>query len=340
MHEFAVFIGRFQPFHTAHLATVRFAFEHAKKLIVVVGSDNQARTAKNPWSTDERIAMIRSCLTAEEASRVSFVPMRDHLYNDSIWISEIQSAIGAHTGSSDDVLLVGHKKDASSFYLGLFPRWQFIDVESKDHDDMSATKIRELMFMLDKIGIKKLLPPTVYDNVAAFMETSEFERLRDEHKYFQDYLEPYRSLKYPPTFNTVDAVVLCNGHVLVVRRGGKAGRGLIALPGGHLNPAERIMPACIRELKEETGIKLPTEELEKLIVDKQVFDHPDRSLRKRTITHAFCFHLGDNRKQKPQVKGMDDADKAWWMPLGKVGENEPKFFEDHFHIINYFKNRA
>ena len=94
----------------------------------------------------------------------------------------------------------------------------------------------------------------------------------------------------------------------------------------------------MRELKEETGIKLPIPELKKAIVDERVFDHPGRSLRGRTITHAYCFNLG--RGDLPQVKGMDDADKAWWMPLDSVYGQKAMFFEDHFHIINYFINRV
>lgn len=337
MHEFGVFIGRFQPFHTAHLATVRFALQQAKRVIIVIGSDNRARTTKDPWSTAERIAMIESCLAPEEISRISYVPAKDYLYNDNLWIAEVQRSVKALTGASKDVVLVGHRKDASSFYLGLFPQWPFISSLVLE-PSVGATKIRALMFSQDKIGIKTMVPEPVYDRLVTFMDTAEFSRLHEEYHHILEYKSQWGSKPFPPTFNTVDAVVICSGHVLVVRRRGAPGKGLVALPGGFLNVNERIIDGCLRELKEETGIKVPLPELRKHIADEKVFDHPNRSLRGRTITHAFCLNLG--RGELPAVKGMDDADKAWWMPLDTVYAQEANFFEDHFHIINYFLNRV
>jgi len=336
MHDFSVFIGRFQPFHNAHLATVRFALKNSKHLIIVVGSDNQACTIKNPWSTAHRCAMIIGALTEEERSRVTFIPARDYLYNDNLWIADVQRSVNAIVGSSKSVALIGHAKDASSFYLKLFPQWDF--VPSNVWMNVSASKVRDLMFTLDKIGIKNFLPESVFNDVTSFMDSDEFNRLHDESHHIMKYKELWRGAPFPPTFVTVDAIVICSGHVLVVRRRSAPGKGLVALPGGFLSGDERIVDGAVRELKEETGIKVPALDLKRMIVDEKVFDHPNRSLRGRTITHAFCFNLG--RGDLPAVKGMDDADKAWWMPLDSVYTQEANFFEDHFHIISYFINRV
>jgi len=113
MHQDAVFIGRFQPFHNAHLATVRFALQQAEQLIIVIGGDNKPRTTKDPWTSAERIAMIRNCLTPEEQGRCSFVAVKDFLYNDNLWLAEVQRAVKTFSDGKD-VVLVGHKKDNSS----------------------------------------------------------------------------------------------------------------------------------------------------------------------------------------------------------------------------------
>ena len=49
-YDAIVFIGRFQPLHNAHVEIIRKASELADKVIVVVGSANQPRTFKNPFS--------------------------------------------------------------------------------------------------------------------------------------------------------------------------------------------------------------------------------------------------------------------------------------------------
>ena len=49
-----------------------------------------------------------------------------------------------------------------------------------------------------------------------------------------------------------------------------------------------------------------------------VFDHPDRSQRGRTITHAHYFDLGD--APFPEVQADDDAALVQWLSLIHISE--------------------
>jgi bifunctional NMN adenylyltransferase/nudix hydrolase len=109
------------------------------------------------------------------------------------------------------------------------------------------------------------------------------------------------------------------------------------LPGGFLNQKEDIQDAALRELDEETKINVSTSKLRQSIVQEHVFGHPGRSLRGRTITHAFCIDLG--HRDLPKVKGSDDAEHAWWIPLSEVHTLSDQFFEDHWHMIQFFTSR-
>ena len=52
-------------------------------------------------------------------------------------------------------------------------------------------------------------------------------------------------------------VILCrNNQVLLGKRRGAHGSGTWALPGGHLDPGESIAQCAIREVMEETALKL------------------------------------------------------------------------------------
>ena len=62
-YPFGIYIGRFQPLHLGHLQTIKFALEQTEQLILILGSDRVAPDIKNPWSSEERIKMIQSCLT-------------------------------------------------------------------------------------------------------------------------------------------------------------------------------------------------------------------------------------------------------------------------------------
>jgi bifunctional NMN adenylyltransferase/nudix hydrolase len=131
--------------------------------------------------------------------------------------------------------------------------------------------------------------------------------------------------------------VIQSGHVLLVRRGGQPGKGLLALPGGFLDPEELLRDAAVRELVEETQIAdgngpIPYAMLASFIEDRttRVFDAPDRSIRGRAITHAFLFRCPD-RPRLFRVEGGDDATSAAWYRVDEVDPCE--LHEDHWFIL-------
>jgi len=87
-----LFVGRFQPFHYGHLASIRQALEECDELIVVIGSAQYSHTLENPFTTGERIEMIRAALREEgvDLARVILVPVPD-IGEHSIWVSKIKS---------------------------------------------------------------------------------------------------------------------------------------------------------------------------------------------------------------------------------------------------------
>ena len=110
--------------------------------------------------------------------------------------------------------------------------------------------------------------------------------------------------------------------------------GQWALPGGFVRDCERLMDAVLRELLEETRLKLPGPVLRGSLRGQDVFDHPERSLRGRTITHAFHFEFPSG--ELPAAKGGSDAAKARWFPLADLPAMEAQMFEDHFYIVERF----
>ncbi len=335
-HKFSVFIGRFQPFHLAHYELVKEALKEAETAIVVIGSYKRAPAPKNPWSGEEREAMMRASLSAEENARVKVIYMRDYMYNDNLWLADITQKISEVTEDSDDVVLIGHEHDRTSYYLKMFPQFSTHLINNIDKFP-HATAIRYLYFTHDSTYKNSIHPKTV-EYLEEYKKTEKFKLLKDYFESVRTGKSAWSGAPFPVIFNTVDAIVLKSGHVLCVRRGKAYGKGQLALPGGFLDEHERVRTGAIRELKEETAIKLSKEDLDKSIVDYKCFDHPDRSERGRTISHAFLFNLGSG--PLPQVKGSDDADKAFWLPLREFNTREEECFEDHFHMVSYFVNKS
>lgn len=329
--EYCVFIGRFSPFQKAHKVLLDKALTIANQIIIVIGSANTARTIKNPWSVKERSEMISATLSLEDRKRISFITMNDYLYNDNLWVSTLQSLISNASDYSDDVGLVGCDSDETSYYLKLFPQYKYVQVET--NFDFHATQVRDLYFSHD-IKYKSMVPEQVVRYLEEFKKTPFFSYVKQEKDFIDNYREQWRGSPFPPIFMTVDNIVIKSGHILVVTRRGNPGKGLLALPGGFVNQKEKLQDAALRELKEETGIKINISDLRKSIIESKVFDDPQRSARGRTITNAYLINLGMG--QLPQVKGADDAEKAQWLPLSDFHSMSNEFFEDHWHIINYF----
>lgn len=124
----------------------------------------------------------------------------------------------------------------------------------------------------------------------------------------------------------------------MVRRRAEPGKGLWALPGGFVNQNETLQKACLRELREETKLRIPEPVLLGSLKGKEIFDHPDRSARGRTITHAFYFHFQSG--ELPAIKGSDDADKARWIPISDALSMGSRMFEDHLNIIEFFLGQS
>lgn len=342
MRKFSVFIGRFQPFHNGHLAIVRAALEQTDKLIIVLGSHNQAITPRDPWTTNQRRKMI--IWATEDAGidpdRISFTYVENHSYNETAWINDVQTAVNQAIwgfgwyADSYEVYLIGHKKDNSSFYIDLFPNWKTIEVPN--YRGLNATDIRAKIFgnmgpypQWDESLDEDLSPDVADWIIREWINTPEAENLYKEHTMIEAYKESWKAAPYPVIFQTVDTVVVQSGHVLMVTRGAAPGKGLLALPGGFVNYEERLQDAALRELREETKIALSDRTLRKCIVKEQTFDDPWRSQRGRTITHAYLIDLGLGKLLK--VKGSDDAVKAQWVLTSKLDGN--LIYEDHLCII-------
>lgn len=351
-YDLLVYIGRFQPFHVGHRRVVELALEKTSHLLVLVGSAYQTRTIKNPFTFQERSEMILSSLDPQHISKITIRALRDAPYNENAWLQEVQRQVNmllesrAHTNATNGILralsemkvgIIGYEKDDSSYYLKAFPQWDFIDVGCEYNDAVDATTIREIWLTKKS---PRFVEGALHTSVRKFIfedfPKKEFERLCREQEHITNYKKQWANTPYPVQFNTVDAVVVQSGHILMVKRRSAPGENLWALPGGFINQNETIKQAVFRELKEETKIKVPDSALKGIIerCPRQVFDAPNRSLRGRTITHAFLIELPPG--ELPKVRGSDDAAKARWIPLSQFDKMEDQCFEDHHYIVSYF----
>lgn len=342
LFDLAIIIGRFQPLHNGHVSLFRRGKELADRQLIVIGSSHIARNTKNPFTYHERTMFIEESGWNDPANFLT-VGITDDAYNDQQWVASVQNAVEEaksqfNLDSDARIILVGHTKDASSYYLKMFPSYAYEEVESETI--MDATDIRNFLFEGGSPRLIKDVPEIVRQYIYEEMEgTQIYNDLCAEYKHIKEYRAQFANLPYPPVFVTCDAVVICHGHILLVKRRSHPGKGLWALPGGFLNANERIVDGIIRELEEETRIKISHDLLKANLKGTHVFDAPYRSLRGRTITNAGLIIL-NNVKELPGVRGSDDAERAKWFPISEFYQMSERMFEDHYSIGTYMINRA
>ena len=132
--------------------------------------------------------------------------------------------------------------------------------------------------------------------------------------------------KYPHPAVTADCIVVATDNqqrpcVLLIQRKHEPCQGQWAFPGGFMNIDETTEEAAIRELEEETGIRIAND----AICQVGAYSAVDRDPRERVITVAYLVTL----PQICQVAGRDDAACAQWFPLSEL----PPLAFDHPQIL-------
>lgn len=161
MKKVGVYIGRFQPFHNAHLANVRQILTQVDQLVIVLGSAGSYRTHKNPFTIYERSKLIVDALTETERARIQVIAVDDYDSNAE-WVAKITSDVERTCSeSSENITLFGHAKDESTFYLTLFPHWEFIELGNSSNN-LSATYVRDCWHARKDLEIADSVPENVY----------------------------------------------------------------------------------------------------------------------------------------------------------------------------------
>ena len=112
--------------------------------------------------------------------------------------------------------------------------------------------------------------------------------------------------EYPSTpLVGVGAVIVQHGRVLLIRRGSEPLKGHWTLPGGMLEVGESLIDGVIREVSEETGLRVEVLELVELL--DRIHRHENRVRFHYVIADYLCRVTGG------QLRAASDADAARWV---------------------------
>lgn len=112
--------------------------------------------------------------------------------------------------------------------------------------------------------------------------------------------------KYPDApLVGVGAVAIRDGKILVVKRAFEPGAGKWSIPGGLVEVGEKLSEACIREMKEETGIEIQVLEL------INVFDMIDRDASGKVQYHYVLIDFLAKPVGGVETPNTEVTDMKW-----------------------------
>ena len=125
----ALFIGRFQPFHSGHLDAIKQISED--EIIIGIGSSQYSGTKNNPYSFAERKQMIEKNLAKININyKITAIP---DIHNASKWVEHVKNI-----ANNFDIVYTGN-----NFVKKLFQEKKIPVKIIKKNINISGTEIRK-----------------------------------------------------------------------------------------------------------------------------------------------------------------------------------------------------
>jgi len=131
----ALFVTRAQPFHLGHLKVIKWILKKYDRIFIAIGSSQESKTEKNPFTVELRKKMIVNTLNNEGIKRGAYkiIEIPD-VHDDEEWVKSILEKI------KFDAVFTRNPWTKRCFNVFKIP--------VKEHPmfgNFSASKIREMM---------------------------------------------------------------------------------------------------------------------------------------------------------------------------------------------------
>jgi nicotinamide-nucleotide adenylyltransferase len=157
--SWALFVGRFQPFHLGHLHAVLHILEREERLVIAVGSSLSSHEPRNPFTMGERVQMILAALDESKVSREKYLitGVPDTPFHPS-WVTYVLKSVPP----------IGRVYTNDPLTATLFEEegYEVVSVPLKNRGDYSGTEIRRRI--LSGEDWSKLVPPSVHKLITQF----------------------------------------------------------------------------------------------------------------------------------------------------------------------------
>lgn len=174
MKKVGVIIARIQPIHKGHLELIRQALAENEEVLLLVGSADKLNK-RNPIPIALRLELAKMAIGEEfgqDSERITVTPLNDltdESDNSHDWGFYLYSHIVGITGAPAFTI---YYSDGFEIIMQWFPNFitrDFIsfklNARGTIHNNLSATKVREMIVRNDIDGLRESVPNSVLENV-------------------------------------------------------------------------------------------------------------------------------------------------------------------------------
>ena len=115
-----------------------------------------------------------------------------------------------------------------------------------------------------------------------------------------------------PRASTAAFILNGKGELLVARRAKDPAKGTLDLPGGFVDNNENAEQGMVREIREETGLKVEADKVQYLFSIPNIYHYSGMDIH--TLDLFFLCRVADDA----EVMAADDAAELTWLPLREV----------------------
>ena len=199
LYTYGLIVGRFQMLHNGHKQMITTALELCDKVVVYVGSSQEAGTLKNPFSYNIREKMINDVFdTAVAQKRLLIRPLPDiGVGNNDIWGRYVLGTFEAEFHRLPDLYVTGCEKNRSSWFNNeIAPTVDELRITRK-HIDISSSKCREALRKNNRSEWEEMVPQSLYDNYNLFYNiVKDIKELEPKWVYRFEHTDPTKGAWY------------------------------------------------------------------------------------------------------------------------------------------------
>lgn len=172
LYKLGMVIGRFQVLHNGHTSMVRRALDLCDIVVVYIGSSQEARTAINPFSYEERREMFEQVFVLEQAcGRLIVRPLPDiGVGNNNDWGTYVLNTFEKEFHRLPDLYVTGCEKVRSSWFTNeIAPNTDELRM-TRHNIEVSGTLCRSVLYANNYDKWCELVPIELFDKFTEYKD--------------------------------------------------------------------------------------------------------------------------------------------------------------------------